>query len=169
MKMMGVFPLGKRILRLAVIVGLCIAVDQLTKQLAAQHLSPLLSTLYLDGLLRLIYAQNSGMFSSLGVGLGEAAKFWLFTVGVSVLLCGLLIYLLVGTRVDRTFLLGGAMVVGGGLSNLLDRLLNHGLVVDFIYLAVGDWISDIFNLADLAISLGLIILVWAFVRDLRAG
>ena len=161
--------LKQRILPVGSTVGLCIVVDQLTKQLAAHYLSPLLSTLYVGGLLRLIHAQNSGMFSSLGVGLSATAKFWLFTVGVGVLWCGMLCYLLLGSRVERTGLVGGAMIVGGGLSNLLDRLYNQGMVTDFIYLVIDGWTSDIFNLADLAISVGLIVLLWSGIGRARDG
>jgi len=157
-------PRGRRVLILSAIAVLCIGLDQSTKQLAAQHLSPLLSTLYLDGLVRLIYAQNSGMFSSLGVGLSAAAKFWLFTVGVGALLLSLLGSVLIARRVGMAIVVGVALVLGGGLSNLLDRLLHQGLVTDFIYLVIGDWITDIFNLADLFIGVGVIILVWAWLR-----
>jgi signal peptidase II len=167
MKTKTVLPRRKRLLPLGLITGLCILTDQTAKQLAAAHLSPLLSQLYLRGLVRLVYAENSGMFSSLGVELSVAAKFWLFTVGVGLVLTGLLIYLLAGTRVNRGFLIGGALVLGGGLSNLLDRLLNQGLVIDFIYLVIDGWISDVFNLADLAISVGSVILLLAWIRRSR--
>ena len=78
-------------------------------------------------------------------------------------------YLLLDSRVDRTGLVGGAMIVGGGLSNLLDRLYNQGMVTDFIYLVIDGWTSDIFNLADLAISVGLIVLLWSGIGRARDG
>jgi signal peptidase II len=167
--MKAVPSLQQRILPVGLTLGLCIFLDQLSKQLAAHYLSPLVGTAYMGGLLRLIYAQNSGMFSSLGAGLSATARFWLFTVAVSVLLCGLLVYLLLGARVDRSSLLGGAMIVGGGLSNVLDRLLHQGMAIDFIYLVIDGWITDVFNLADLAISVGLIVLLWNGLRRATGG
>jgi signal peptidase II len=160
-------PLQKRILPLGLIAGVCILVDQTSKQLAVQYLSPLVSTVYLHGVVRLIHAENSGTFSSLGFGLSAAAKFWLFSVGVGLVLAALLIYLLVAARVERSLLVGGGLVVGGGLSNLLDRLLNEGRVIDFIYLVIDGWITDIFNLADLAIGMGSIILMLAWLMPSR--
>jgi signal peptidase II len=45
-------------------------------------------------------------------------------------------------------------VTGGGLSNLLDRILHHGGVTDFVILGSGGLRTGIFNLADVAIFLG---------------
>ena len=152
---------AKKILLIGLIITACIGVDQLTKQLAAQHLSPSLSTPYLKGLVRLEYTENTGIFSSHGVGLSATAKFWLFTVGVTSILLVLLSYLLIGEKVSLSFLMGGSLVIGGGLSNVLDRLINHGAVIDYVFFVFGDWITDIFNLADLAISIGLVIMLLA--------
>ena len=52
-------------------------------------------------------------------------------------------------------------MIGGGFSNLIDRLLNDGAVVDFVSVGVGNLRTGIFNLADGAIMLGAgILLAW---------
>lgn len=165
--MKSAYPLVKRIIVISLILTLCVGFDQVSKQWAAQHLSTSLSTPYLNGLIRLEYAENSGTFSSIGIGLSDAAKFWLFVVAVGLALLCLLLYLLVSEQVDLSLLIGGALVVGGGLSNVLDRLLHGGRVIDFVFFVIGDRVTDIFNLADLAITVGVIVMLFVFLGRWR--
>ncbi len=157
--MYSVISLTKKLILICLILSTSIGVDQYTKRLASEHLSPSLSTPYLNGLVRLQYTENTGIFSNLGVGLSNPVKFWLFTVGVMLMLLVLLLFILVDKSVSPSFLMGGSLVIGGGLSNVLDRQIHHGAVIDFVFFVIGDWISDIFNLADLAISIGLVFLL----------
>lgn len=55
-------------------------------------------------------------------------------------------------------LLGPALILGGAIGNMIDRCV-HGGVVDFIYLHYGTWSWPIFNIADIAICLGVFLLV----------
>jgi signal peptidase II len=52
------------------------------------------------------------------------------------------------------------LIVGGGVSNLIDRLRYGGYVVDFLNVGIGSLRTGIFNVADMAIMAGVII--WAF-------
>ena len=52
---------------------------------------------------------------------------------------------------------GQLMVVAGSCSNLLDRVL-YGGVIDFIYIHIGDWSFAVFNIADVAIVLGVCVM-----------
>lgn len=166
-KMKSPISRAKKLFLICLLLTLCISVDQSTKQLAVQHLSSSLSTPYLKGLVRLEYFENTGVFSSLGAGLPTPAKFWLFTVGVTLVLLMLLIYILVSKQVSLAFLVGSSLVIGGGLSNVLDRLINHGAVIDFIFFVIDGWVTDIFNLADLAISIGLVSMLLAQLRRVK--
>ncbi|MBB3231878.1 signal peptidase II [Halomonas stenophila] len=58
-------------------------------------------------------------------------------------------------------LLGGALalIIGGALGNLYDRLV-HGYVVDFLSFHVAGWYYPAFNVADIGITLGAIGLIW---------
>ena len=58
-----------------------------------------------------------------------------------------------------------ALVVGGGLSNLIDRLLNEGRVVDFMQLGIGPLRTGVFNVADVAIMGGLAVMLVVVFRD----
>jgi signal peptidase II len=56
---------------------------------------------------------------------------------------------------------GETLLLSGGLSNFLDRLAWHG-VVDFIKISYGSWTFPIFNIADIAITLGGLMIVYRF-------
>ena len=131
-----------------------IILDQATKEIARLTLSPILSTAYLDGMLRFVYAENTGIIFSIGVGLPDSEKHLLFTLLPSVLFLILLI--------------SCSMIIGGGISNILDRLTNHGAVVDFVYILFWGGSTGIFNLADVMISAGCAILLARFLIRLRA-
>ena len=60
--------------------------------------------------------------------------------------------------------LGYALIIGGALGNLADRII-HGAVVDFVSLHYAGYYWYVFNLADIWISLGVVLLVWGFWRE----
>lgn len=59
---------------------------------------------------------------------------------------------------ERQPLAGPALILGGAISNLIDRVV-HGGVVDFIVMHYGSWSWPVFNVADIAICLGVFLLV----------
>jgi signal peptidase II len=103
-------------------------------------------------------AENPGAFLSFGASLPETTRGGLLTVGVSLGLSLLLAFLVHDSRLQWHSFIGLALVWAGGMSNLVDRFVRHGLVTDFILLRAGPFHTGIFNLADLAIVIGLLIL-----------
>jgi len=143
-----------------------VAIDQWTKILAQRELQFAPPKVYLDGFFRLEYAENSGAFLSLGSKLPQEVRFWIFIVAVGAFLLGALYYLYFDKKLDRTSLFSLAIISGGGIGNLIDRIfrVNHG-VVDFLNIGFGSVRTGIFNVADMAIMLGVILL---FVKSLTA-
>lgn len=136
-----------------------VACDQTSKRLAAELLEGLGPHPYMGGSVVFLYAENSGAFLGLGARLTETARFWLFTVGVSALLVLFLVKLhRAGSRLE---LIGWSLIVGGGLGNLIDRVLRDGRVIDFLRVGVGELKTGIFNFADTAIVFGLVALLVA--------
>jgi|SRR5579884_2030944 len=133
------------------VVILLVSLDQLTKTVAAATLrSP---HFYLN-LLQLYYTENSGANFSVGANLPPTMRFWLFTVGFGLVVVGLQIYIM--THRHRTLtIIATSMVIAGGGSNVLDRIIHGGAVVDFISVGLG-----FFNLADLLVGSGLILLIF---------
>jgi signal peptidase II len=108
--------------------------------------------------LRLQLVENPGSFLSLGAALPEHLRFGLFTAAVAMLLIGL-VWIAFFAGVGPVRFVALALVAGGGISNLIDRLLYHGLVTDFLNVGIGSLRTGIFNVADMAILAGALLLV----------
>lgn len=151
-------PLQRRLGLFAWLAPLVVALDHLTKLLAAEHLRPAPRLSFLADTLRLQYSENSGAFLGLGAGLDPEVRFWLFTVAVGILLVVILGMLFTRDGVTRAEAAGLTLIGAGGFSNWIDRLLNHGVVIDFLNVGLGGLRTGIFNLADMAITGGVLFL-----------
>jgi signal peptidase II len=147
---------GAQLVVLIAIVG-TIGCDRATKHLAASTLADGVVRSFLSGVVRLELVENRGGFLSLGSQLDPGVRMTIFTVGVGALLLAL-IGLAVRWRWRGWSLVGLALFVAGGASNWIDRLL-HGAVVDFIVVGVGPLRTGIFNVADVAIMAGAVLVV----------
>lgn len=146
----------QRIVILAAVLLVCAGIDQATKALARQHLAGAPPRELAGGILRIEYVENPGAFLSLGASLSEEARFLVFTVFVTLLLTGLLVFALrMSPDTSLLVVIAMALVIGGGVSNLIDRLLNEGRVTDFMQLGLGRLHTGVFNVADVAIMVGL--------------
>lgn len=144
------------------LLGTTVGCDRVTKHLATELAdAPARSLLY--DTVRLQYAENTGAFLSLGANLPDAVRTWLLTVGVAVLLIVVAV-LAIWQRWEGASLAGATLMWAGGVSNLIDRVV-HGHVVDFINLGIGSLRTGIFNIADVAVSLGAVLIVFDGRRD----
>jgi signal peptidase II len=141
------------------ILAVSIALDQLTKAAARAWLTPGVRHSYLGDLFRLELIWNPGAFLSLGAELPPAVRSAVFTWGVAALVAGAAFVALRAHA--RVVAVGAALVAGGGLGNLWDRVTAGGLVVDFMNLGLGRLRTGIFNVADLAIVAGAVVLIFA--------
>jgi len=136
-----------------------IGCDRVTKHMAITTLAGTLGRTFAGETIRLEYVENTGGFLSLGAGLPTALRTSLFTFGTGVLLIGV-----VGVAFRYRWtgwpLLGLGLFVAGGASNWIDRFA-RGKVVDFVSVGVGPLRTGIFNVADVAILLGAVIVVVA--------
>lgn len=145
-----------------------IACDQATKAVALALLQPLRPQEVIPGLLNWTLAFNTGAaFSFLDVGPGPQR--WLFSVLAVVVSAVLVRWLAAIPRRDWGNALPLSLVIGGALGNLVDRL-RFGQVTDFIDVYWGDAHFPAFNVADSAITIGAVLLIWfgLFVKAQKA-
>jgi signal peptidase II len=147
-----------RLLAVFVVLVFTAGCDQATKHLARSDFSQRSATLA-GGLIEFTLAENPGAFMNLGASLPEAARGGLLTGGVSVGLAFLLAYLLRNSKLHRLAFLGLSLIWAGGTSNLLDRFYRHGVVTDFMVLRAGSLHTGVFNVADMAVVLGLVLVI----------
>lgn len=148
---------------------LCVGCDLATKRVAESLLAGSSAISFLGDLVRFELASNAGAMLGWGSSLPAAARevilIWLVP-SVLLLLC---VQFVRSADTTPGELLALALVAGGGLGNWVDRLMHDGLVTDFVSLGVGPVRTGIFNLADLAVMLGVgLLLVFAW-RHKRAS
>ena len=128
--------------------------DQTTKHIAREELERHHSILFAGGFGEFRLAQNPGAFLSFGDSLPQSLRLTIFTIVAGLGLSGLLAYLMLGRRFSWPCFAGLGLVWAGGISNLVDRVMRHGLVSDFIFIRIGPLHTGIFNLADVVIMAG---------------
>jgi signal peptidase II len=151
---------SKRLLLIFAILFSCVGCDQASKSVAKAYLAEGHAVVLLGDTVRLELAKNYGAFLSLGASMGEASRGMLMSVGVGAVLAALLAYLFVTKPENPIVGVAVALIVGGGVGNLIDRLRYGGYVVDFLNVGIGSLRTGIFNVADMAIMLGVVL--WAF-------
>jgi len=151
---------------LAVVIALIVTAgcDQATKHLARTKLTPADSITMAGGMVELTLAENPGAFLSFGASLPEKARGGFFTFGVAAGLTVLLAWLIGTSRISWLQFLGMTLAWAGGISNLIDRFSRGGLVTDFMMLRAGPLHTGIFNVADVAVMVGIgFLIVAAFI------
>lgn len=157
--------LNRILILLVVLIG-CVGCDQATKMIARQTLAAAPMQEYAGGLFRFVYAENPGAFLSLGASLSEGARFWIFVVIAALLLIGVAIFALqVSSHTSPLLLVAIALVLGGGLGNLIDRIIYDGRVVDFMQVGLPRLRTGVFNVADMAITTGVVTMLLATLRS----
>lgn len=143
---------------LLIVVTSTVGCDQATKHLAAEHLMGAAPQSLLFDTVRLSYAENAGAFLGLGADWSPSMRTALFSVGCSLLL---IVCAFVAFRSRRRLvpLFALALVCAGGLSNVVDRIA-RGSVIDFLNVGVGSLRTGIFNVADVAILAGVVMLMF---------
>jgi signal peptidase II len=147
---------------LLISIGATIGCDRVTKHVAATRLSERPSRSFLADTFRLEYAENTGAFLRLGADWPRPARTAVFGAGNALLLALFVVTLRRGWPTRA--LLGVALFVGGGVSNLMDRIV-HGTVIDFMSVGIGPLRTGIFNVADMAIMLGVGIVMLEICRS----
>ena len=139
----------------------CVGCDQAVKAIAKGALASSPPLLLLDGAVRLQYTENPGAFLRLGAELPAGLRFLLGVVLVGATQLALLAFLLRTRTLSTWQRIGFSLFLAGGLGNWLDRLLNEGRVIDFVSLGVGGLHTGIFNVADVAITAGILMVLVA--------
>ena len=148
-----------RLLLVALALVAIIGCDRATKRLAEATLGDGERHSFLADTVRLQYVENHGAFLGLGRNLGARARFWVFLVGTGVLLATAAAMTFQSPARSVVDALAWALLIGGGVSNLADRALREGAVVDFLNVGFGPLRTGIFNVADVGITAGTVLLL----------
>ncbi len=136
---------------IALIIGIAIAaVDQIIKYFVSIYLQPVGSITVIDNILNLTYVENRGvafgMFSDMR---------WTFVAVTVILIIAVVAVMFVKRPKSKMFYLSVALIVGGGIGNLIDRIF-YGYVIDYLSLS---FFPPVCNFADYCITIGTILLI----------
>ena len=144
------------------IAGLVLALDLWTKQWATRSLAGAPPVRVIGDLVRFTYVRNSGV--AFGLGAGFPFPYYLFSIAAVV---AILVLFARGRVHGLGRRLALALILGGALGNLVDRLTT-GLVVDFIDIGWSRWHWPVFNVADSAVSIGVVLFAFTWPRHEHA-
>ena len=134
---------------------LVIGLDQVSKQLAESSLM-VFETIPVIPFLNLTLAYNEGAAFSFLSDQGGWQR-WLFA-GLAIVVTLILIGWLARLKSEKILAISLSLVIGGAVGNLIDRLL-YGHVIDFIDVYYQQWHWPAFNIADSAISIGVVLML----------
>lgn len=135
--------------------AVCI-VDQLTKSAAVAGIPLGESVEVIPGVLNWTYIQNRGM------AMGMLADHrWVFMVLSVVMIAGIILYVIFAKNARRLPVCILAAILGGGIGNMIDRFA-YGYVVDFIDVKLLPFWKWIFNVADMFVTVGAVLLAVIF-------
>lgn len=132
-------------------------IDQFTKYFVFIYRYRIRNSASPSGLIDLVYMQNKGIAFGLGKSLKHAGIIWIVLSLITVVF--LLFFFLKYTRRRAMEAVAFGLITGGALGNLIDRMIGSRRVLDFIELGFIKWPA--FNIADVAIVAGVIIMIFA--------
>ena len=144
-----------------IIIVALVTVDQVTKLMAVRLIGPGGSVDVIPNIFRFTYVENRGA----AFGMLDSHR-WVFMVISTLAIIGLLIYLFKFAGSNKLLHTGLALVIGGGIGNMIDRVA-YGYVVDFLDFCAfpNVWIW-VFNVADACVCIGVGLIALYLIIDI---
>lgn len=138
-----------------------VALDFITKKIVASSMQLYQSIPVIDGVFNITFVKNTGA----SFGMMKGAR-WFFVAITLLLIAAVIYYILKNKVTDKLFLLSATFVVGGGIGNLIDRVV-EGAVVDFFDFCLINF--AIFNVADCFVVVGVILMaIYLVVSEIKS-
>ena len=157
-----------------------IALDQISKYVIACTITKYGSVPVIEGLFNLVHVRNRGLAFGLMNQPGHTYMYYIFVAATVCAIALLLFWFRKMKDEDPKITLGLSLILGGAVGNLIDRLtsgwrdasnildrLNSGYVVDFLDFSFRGHHWPAFNIADSAITVGVIIVCWKMLKESR--
>lgn len=154
-----------RLLQWLAIALVIIVLDQFSKVLILGHFQ-LGDSRHVTDFFNVVRVHNSGAAFSFLAGASGWQRWFFVALGAAATV--FIIVMLRRHGGQTLFAWALSLILGGAIGNVVDRLL-HGYVVDFIQLHWAGWYFPSFNVADSAISVGAVLLIWDELRRVRRG
>ncbi|MBS1668958.1 MAG: signal peptidase II [Bacteroidetes bacterium] len=147
-----------RVIVILLIIVMNIGCDQVSKKIVRERVAENETVELLKNHFILTRVENSGAFLSLGDSLSKPGKNILLSALPMIALIFAAIYVFTKHDLSSLSLLSICFIIGGGIGNIFDRMV-HGSVTDFFYIHYGIFQTGVFNMADLSITTGAIMIL----------
>jgi signal peptidase II len=139
-----------------------IILDQITKAAIVAKFIKHESYAVIDGFFNLVYVMNPGAAFGFLANMSETFRY-IFFIGITlvVILC-IIYYIVKSKQQNRLMVISLALIFAGAVGNLIDRV-RFGAVVDFLDVYIGTAHWPAFNVADSAISIGAMLMIWEMI------
>lgn len=149
---------NNRYYKISSLIILSIFFDQLSKFWIRNNIESYNEIELIGSFFTLIRVENSGAFLGMGSELSYIPKLILLIIFPIVVLVAVSIYTYMDKKLDNLSLVGFSLIIGGGVANIFDRVV-YGSVTDFLYINLGFFKTGIFNIADLSVTTGIILIL----------
>ena len=142
--------------------AIIVIADQISKSIIKYSMHLYESIHVIPGFFHLTYVVNKGMAFGIDLPIGIGIFSFL-----SIIISCFLVFILWRERENILLVrIALALILGGAIGNLIDRIL-FSEVVDFLDFMIGDYHWYIFNIADSAVTVGIILMLWhsVFIKD----
>ncbi len=147
------------------IIVLNVSCDRISKSIVRVNIPENATTNYFNNHLIITRVENPGAFLSVGAAFSQNTRLIIFTLLPVLALCMALVYAFKSQQSNKLNLFAISCIIGGGIGNVFDRIV-YGTVTDFLYLDFSIFHTGIFNLADVSLTLGVLLL---FSRSLKTA
>lgn len=138
-----------------------IAIDQISKVIVRAEVIPGKIISIIGDTFILTNVENSGAFLGMGSDMNPTLKLIFLLILPVIVLGYVLYYILKNKSLDKISLIAFCCILGGGIANVFDRIV-YGHVTDFFHIDLGGvFKTGIFNMADMSVSTGMIMLLVA--------
>ncbi|EPR71187.1 Lipoprotein signal peptidase [Winogradskyella psychrotolerans RS-3] len=110
---------------------------------------------------QLIWVENKGAFLGMGSDMNPTLRLIFLLILPTLVLAYVIYYIIKTKELDRMSLIAFCCIAGGGIANVFDRIV-FGQVTDFFYINLGGvFKTGIFNVADMSVTIGMVILLFS--------
>lgn len=148
---------------IVVLILLNIGCDQLSKTVVRQKISPQEYIQVVNDHFILTNVENTGAMLGFGSNLPPILKIIFLQVLPVLVLLVLLFRILQKSNMNKWLVVAFAFVIGGGIGNLIDRIA-YGSVTDFFHIQFGFFKTGIFNMADVSVTMGVLLILFLSIR-----
>lgn len=148
---------------IALLIVFNIAIDQISKVIVRSSMTPGRNGEIdvIGDYFQLIWVENKGAFLGMGSDMNPTLRLIFLLILPTIVLLYVVYYIVKTKELDRLSVIAFCCIIGGGIANVFDRI-TRGEVTDFFFIDLGGvFKTGIFNVADLSVTTGMIMLLFS--------